>query len=127
MYTIQPKGVRHQVTCVPSIVTPAGTSHQCAISNWFLSKQKSAAEIFMAATMAFRSFLLFLVLGSMVLITGCERNVSSAQKTESPTSARSNLWRVYDRSLKGAKYIDLRYLGAVADSMGRRSGQGTEN
>jgi len=29
--------------------------------------------------------------------------------------------------LKKAKYIDLRYLGAVADSMGRRSGQGTEN
>jgi hypothetical protein len=66
----------------------------------FLSRQKSAAEIFMAATMAFRSFLLFLVLGSMVLITGCERNASSAQKTESRTSARSNLWRVYERSLK---------------------------
>jgi hypothetical protein len=57
--------------------------------------------------MAFRSFLLFLVLGSMVLITGCERNASPAQKTESRASARSNLWRVYDGPLKKAKYIDL--------------------
>ena len=61
----------------------------------------------MGAIMAFRSFLLFLVLGPMVFITGCDRKASSAQKTESRGSARSDLWRVYDRSLKGAKYIDL--------------------
>ena len=61
----------------------------------------------MGAIMAFRSFLLFLVLGLMVFTTGCGRKASSAQKTESRGSARSDLWRVYDRSLKGAKYIDL--------------------
>ena len=61
----------------------------------------------MGAIMAFRSFLLFLVLGSMVFITGGERKASSAQKNESRGSARSDLWRVYERSFKGAKYIDL--------------------
>jgi kynurenine formamidase len=43
----------------------------------------------------------------MVFTTGCGREASSAQKTESRGSARSNLWRVYDQSLKEAKYIDL--------------------
>src|SRR6185295_5586280 len=61
----------------------------------------------MRAIMAFRSFLLFLILGPMVFISGCERQSSSAQKTESRGSAPSDLWRVYDQSLKGAKYIDL--------------------
>jgi hypothetical protein len=35
----------------------------------FLPRQKSAAEIFMGAIMAFRPFLLFLVLGPMVFMT----------------------------------------------------------
>ena len=52
----------------------------------------------MGAIMAFRSFLLFLVLGLMVFTTGCGRKASSAQKTESRGSARSDLWRVYDLS-----------------------------
>jgi hypothetical protein len=43
----------------------------------------------------------------MVFTTGCDRKASSAQKPESRGSARSDLWRVYNRSLKGAKYIDL--------------------
>ena len=74
----------------------------------FLSRQNNLQlRFFMGAIMAFRSFLLFLVLGPMVFITGCERKASSAQKTESRGSARSDLWQVYDRSLKGAKYIDL--------------------
>ena len=61
----------------------------------------------MGAIMAFRSLLLFFILGAMVFTTGCGREASSAQKTESRGSARSDLWRVYDQSLKGAKYIDL--------------------
>jgi kynurenine formamidase len=61
----------------------------------------------MEGTMAFRSFLLFLVLSPMVFMTGCERHASSAQNNESQGSARSDLWRVYERSLKEAKYIDL--------------------
>ena len=60
----------------------------------------------MEATMAFRSLLLFLALSAMVFTTGCGREASSAQKDESRGSAR-DLWRVYDQSLKGAKYIDL--------------------
>jgi hypothetical protein len=48
--------------------------------------------------MAFRSFLLFLALGPMVFMTGCERKASSDQKTESRGSARSDPWRVYDLS-----------------------------
>ena len=61
----------------------------------------------MGAIMAFRSLLLFYILGAMVFTTGCGREASSAQKTESQGSARSDLWRVYDQSLKEAKYIDL--------------------
>ena len=65
-----------------------------------------SGEFLWGALMAFRSFLLFLVLGPMVFTTGCDRKASSAQKPELLGSARSDLWRVYDRSLKGAKYID---------------------
>ena len=74
----------------------------------FLPRQNNLQRrFFMGAIMAFRSFLLFLVLGPMVFITGCERQASSAQKNESQGSAWSDLWHVYDRSLKEAKYIDL--------------------
>src|ERR1044071_7321615 len=72
----------------------------------FLPRQKSAAENFMKAS-TFRSFFLLLVFSPMVFITGCEHEPSSVQNTESRGSARSDLWPVYDRSLKGAKYIDL--------------------
>jgi hypothetical protein len=73
----------------------------------FLPRQNNNMQrrVFMGALMAFRSFLLFLVLGPMVFTTGCGRKASSAQKPESRGSARSELWHVYDRSLKGAKYI----------------------
>ena len=63
----------------------------------FLPRQNNMKRrFFMGAIMAFRSFLLFLVLGSMVFITGGERKASSAQKNESRGSARSDLWRVYE-------------------------------
>ena len=38
----------------------------------------------MGAIMAFRSLLLFFVLGPMVFTTGCERKASLAQKPKSP-------------------------------------------
>jgi hypothetical protein len=50
----------------------------------------------------------------MVFTTGCDRKASSAQKPESRGSARSDLWRVYNRSLKGAKYIDLTHTHTYA-------------
>jgi kynurenine formamidase len=74
----------------------------------FLLRQNNLQRrFFMGAIMAFRSLLLFLALGAMVFTTGCGRDASSAQKNDSRGSARSDLWRVYDQSLKGAKYIDL--------------------
>src|SRR6476646_9329590 len=75
----------------------------------FLPRQNNNMQrrVFMGAIMAFRSLLLFFILGAMVFTTGCGREASSAQKTESRGSARSDLWRVYNQSLKGAKYIDL--------------------
>jgi kynurenine formamidase len=74
----------------------------------FLPRQNNLPRrFFMGAIVAFRSFLLLLVLGLMVFTTGCGREASSAQKNESRGSGQSNLWRVYDRSLKEAKYIDL--------------------
>jgi kynurenine formamidase len=74
----------------------------------FLPRQNNLQRrFFMEAIMAFRLFSLCLVLGPMLFMTGCGREASSAQKNEGQGSARSDLWRVYDRSLKGAKYIDL--------------------
>src|SRR5215813_11163044 len=73
----------------------------------FLRDKNLQRRFFMRAKMAFRSLLLLLLLGPVVFITGCDRKASSAQNTESRGSAQSDLWRVYDRSLKGAKYIDL--------------------
>jgi kynurenine formamidase len=74
---------------------------------FMLRQNNLQRRFFMGAIMAFRSLLLFFILGAMVFTTGCGREASSAQKTESRGSARSNLWRVYDQSLKEAKYIDL--------------------
>jgi len=74
---------------------------------FMLRQNNLQRRFFMGAIMAFRSLLLFFILGAMVFTTGCGREASSAQKTESRGSVRSDLWRVYDQSLKGAKYIDL--------------------
>jgi kynurenine formamidase len=74
---------------------------------FMLRQNNLQRRFFMGAIMAFRSLFLFFILGAMVFTTGCGREASSAQKTESRGSARSDLWRVYDQSLKEAKYIDL--------------------
>jgi hypothetical protein len=49
-------------------------------------------------------------LGLIFFITACERRGSSPEPrtaAEPAAAAESGLWQVYDRSLKGAKYIDL--------------------
>jgi kynurenine formamidase len=47
----------------------------------------------------------------MVFVAGCEPKVSTSPETktasESASSSQSDLWQLYDQSLKGAKYIDL--------------------
>ena len=62
--------------------------------------------------MAFwRLQLLVLLLGSLTFFTACEKTMTSTSESkavsEPHASAASDLWRVYDQSLKGAKYIDL--------------------
>jgi kynurenine formamidase len=58
-----------------------------------------------------RIHLLVGVLGLMIFPTACEKkeSISSESNTASDSQASldSDLWQVYNRSLKGAKYIDL--------------------
>jgi kynurenine formamidase len=52
-----------------------------------------------------------ILVGLMVFLPGCERRVSSSSKSktalETTSSSPSDLWQLYEQSLKGAKYIDL--------------------
>jgi kynurenine formamidase len=55
--------------------------------------------------------LFVLLLGSVALFAACEKRATSSSESKAASepqeSAASDLWRVYDQSLKGAKYIDL--------------------
>jgi len=54
---------------------------------------------------------LFVILGLMFFPAACQRSAPLAPESktvsQSQASANSDLWQVYERSLKGAKYIDL--------------------
>jgi len=54
---------------------------------------------------------LFVILGLLLLSMACERKTASSLESKAEvqpgTSATSDLWQVYNQSLKGAKYIDL--------------------
>jgi kynurenine formamidase len=61
--------------------------------------------------MTCRSFSCTALLGLMFFVAGCDPKVSTSPETkttsESASSSQSDLWQLYDQSLKGAKYIDL--------------------
>ncbi|HYM61277.1 MAG TPA: cyclase family protein [Thermoanaerobaculia bacterium] len=52
-------------------------------------------------------WLLFALAGSLAILAACAKDAPAPVAATSPNATATGLWRVYERSLKGAKYIDL--------------------
>lgn len=64
------------------------------------------------------------VVGAMLLLSGCAGQPAPASRGET-TRATPDLWRVYEQSLKGAKYIDLTHTITPAIPVWRGFGAST--